>query len=256
MNLSKLESISVFFPAFNDESTIAQLVTNALSILPQIADDFEIIVVNDGSRDGTAKILRELTSSTEKVRAIDHGVNRGYGAALKTGFEAASNDLIFYTDGDGQYDVRDIVSLHKVLDDDVDVVNGYKTNRADALHRVIVGNLYSRMARLMFWLPVRDVDCDFRLIRRRSMEHISLESASGAICVELVRKLSAGGSRFKEVPVVHYPRLTGKSQFFTFRRIASSIIDLFGLWVKLILLRQPPLAEPEMKTQIASNERR
>ena len=144
MNICKSESISVFFPAFNDEATIAELVRNALAVLPQLTDDYEVIVVNDGSTDSTGVILDELAGTLSKFKVIHHLKNQGYGAALRTGFDTATKNLVFYTDGDGQYDVREILSLHPLLTAEIDVVNGYKKKRADKFHRVVIGKLYSR----------------------------------------------------------------------------------------------------------------
>ena len=239
MNIRKNESISVFFPAFNDEATIAALVKNALEVLPQLTDDFEVIVVNDGSTDSTRLILNELASTFPNFKVVHHSKNRGYGAALRTGFETATKNLVFYTDGDGQYDVREILALYPLLTEKIDVVNGYKKKRADKFHRIIIGKLYSRTARLLFNLPIRDVDCDFRLIRRKKIKKAGLEFSSGVICVELVRKLAAGDCAFAEVPVNHYPRQHGQSQFFTFRRITRTGFDFFSLWLKLFVIKSP-----------------
>lgn len=233
----KKQSISVFFPAYNDEGAIVSLVENALTILPQLTDDFEVIVVNDGSTDSTPEVLDGLARTTPYLKVIHHEKNQGYGAALRTGFLNASKDLVFYTDGDGQYDVKELKALHPLMTDGVDVVNGYKIKRADKLYRTVVGGIYCRLARLLFRLPIRDVDCDFRLMRREIVQSLNLKASSGVICVELVRKLSAAGCTFAEVPVNHYPRLHGRSQFFTFNRIARTGYDFFRLWVKLVLLR-------------------
>lgn len=233
---AKRASISVFFPAYNDANTIGKLVTDALDVLPQLTDDYEVIVVNDGSTDDTSKVLASLAAQhAQRVRVIEHEKNRGYGAALRSGFEAARKDLIFYTDGDGQYDVRELASLHPLLTESVDIVNGYKLKRADNIQRKLVGNSYKRLARLLFRLPIRDVDCDFRLLRRSALEKVQLSSASGSICVELIYKLKRAGCNFAETPVQHYPRLHGQSQFFTFGRVARTLRDFFRLWLKLVV---------------------
>lgn len=233
---SRRASISVFFPAYNDEGAIAEMVNKALALLPQLADDFEVIVVNDGSSDGTATILDELAKRHASVRIIHHARNRGYGGALLTGFTAATKDLVFYTDGDGQYDVNELAALFPLMQEGVDVVNGYKIKRSDSKRRVVLGGLYKFLARLLFRLPIRDVDCDFRLMRRSAIQGISLVSTSGVVCTEMVYKLHRSGCRFTETPVNHYPRLHGQSQFFTVRRVGKTAFDFLALWLKLVLL--------------------
>jgi glycosyltransferase involved in cell wall biosynthesis len=227
------ESISVFFPAYNDEATIAGLVGDALAVLPGLTDDFEVIVVDDGSTDRTAEVLEGLTGGDPRVRVLRHASNRGYGGALRTGFANATKELIFYTDGDGQYDARELAVLRPLLAEGVDIVNGYKIKRADPRRRKALGAAYNRLAHLLFSIPIRDVDCDFRLIRRRVVERVELVSSSGSICVELVHKLHRAGCVFAEVPVHHYPRAHGRSQFFTLRRVGRTALDLLSLWLRV-----------------------
>jgi len=231
-------SLSVFFPAYNDARTIGKLVADALAVMPALADDYEIIVVNDGSTDETAAVLDELARDDAHVRVVHHERNLGYGAALRSGFSHARKELVFYTDGDGQYDVRELARLRPLLTSGVDVVNGFKIKRADNIRRKLIGGLYNRLARLLFRLPVRDVDCDFRLLRRSAVAGVTLTASSGAICVELVRKLHAAGCRFTEVPVSHYPRAHSRSQFFTPRRVARTAWDFWALWLRLVAMRR------------------
>jgi glycosyltransferase involved in cell wall biosynthesis len=232
------ESISVFFPAYNDEATIGPLVETALAILPTLTDDYEVIVVDDGSTDATAAVLDELARTRPLVRVVRHAANRGYGGALRTGFASAGKDLIFYTDGDAQYDVRELATLRPLLTDAVDIVNGFKIKRADEGRRKLLGAFYNRLAHLLFGIPIRDVDCDFRLLRRQALERIELFSSSGSICVELVYKLHRAGCVFAETPVHHYPRLHGRSQFFTPRRVARTARDFLSLWWRLVVRRR------------------
>ncbi len=227
------EGISVFFPAFNDEGSIGGLVADALAVLPALAEDYEVIVVNDGSSDGTAALLDELARREPRLRVVHHEANRGYGGALRTGFKSATKELVFYTDGDGQYDVRELARLRPLLTAGVDIVNGYKIQRADVWRRKAIGAVYNRLAHLLFNIPIRDVDCDFRLLRRRAVEGVELLSSSGSICVELVHKLNRAGCVFVEAPVHHYPRAHGRSQFFTLRRVGRTALDLLSLWLRL-----------------------
>ena len=243
------ESISAFFPAYNDAWTIPSLVITTDRLLRGLADDYEIIVVDDGSPDHVEEVLADLQAHYPRLRVVTHLRNRGYGGALRSGFAHAHKDLVFYTDGDAQYDPRELVRLLAQLGDGVDVVNGYKLGRSDALHRRVVGRLYQWAIRLAFGLPIRDVDCDFRLFRRQALDAIELESDSGVITVEMVAKIHQAGFRFAEVPVHHYPRAAGSSQFFRFRRVARTLVDLTRLWWRLVAL-------PRWPTGLAARARR
>jgi glycosyltransferase involved in cell wall biosynthesis len=227
-------SISIFFPAFNDEGTIAGLVRNALEVLPALTSDYQVLVIDDGSTDRTATIIDELAATNPHVRAVHHDRNRGYGGALQTGFRESEKELVFYTDGDGQYDVRELTRLLPLMTEGVTVVNGYKAQRADGLARRIMGGAYNRLAHVLFNLPVRDVDCDFRLIRRSALQELGDLSRSGAVCVELIHSLQARGAVFAEVEVDHYPRLHGRSQFLTPARVTRTLYDFCLLWFKLV----------------------
>jgi len=234
----KRNSISAFFPAYNDAGSIGTIIRRIAQILPAVADDYEVIVVNDGSRDGTAELLNGLARELPFLKVIHHASNRGYGAALITGFSACTKDLIFYTDGDGQYDVGELPRLINALSDDIDMVNGYKISRSDPLHRVVLGKIYQRLIRFLFRLKVRDVDCDFRLFRRSLFNRVELTCDSGVICVELVKKFQASGCRMAEVPVHHYCRSSGSSQFFRPKHLARVLIQLFSAWWNLIVRRR------------------
>jgi glycosyltransferase involved in cell wall biosynthesis len=242
-------SISAFFPAYNDERSIGDIIHEVAVLLPTLTDDYEIVVVNDGSADGTGQLLDHLAHEYPFLKVIHHGINRGYGAALITGFSNCSKDLIFYTDGDGQYDVAELSLLWHAFGKGIDIVNGYKIGRSDPKHRIIVGFLYQRLMRLLFRLCVRDVDCDFRLFRRSLLRWVLLTCDSGMICVEMMRKFQDLGCRFVEVPVHHYPRAHGSSQFFTVRHLSRVLVQLFSTWWKLVAcrgrLRHPAL--PELK---------
>jgi glycosyltransferase involved in cell wall biosynthesis len=228
-------SISAFFPCYNDAQTIADLVLRADEELRRLTEDYEIIVVNDGSRDESAAVLQSLLTRVERLRIVTHDKNRGYGAALRSGFANASKDLVFYTDGDGQYDVSEMPILLMLLTSDTHFVNGMKMARQDPSYRVHIGNVHRFFTRWMFWLPITDVDCDFRLIRRTILDKITLHSNSGSICVELVKQSQRAGARFREVSVHHYARRSGVSEFFTPRRILHTYADLAWMWVELIV---------------------
>jgi glycosyltransferase involved in cell wall biosynthesis len=230
--------ISVFFPALNDGGTIGSMVLMAIKTLKEITHDYEVIVVNDGSTDYTPEVLRELEQDHVNIRVIHHPSNQGYGAALIHGFAICTKEFVFYTDGDGQYDVRELRDLFAAMRPEIDWVNGYKISRSDPIHRIILGKIYHWIAKLAFGLRVRDVDCDFRLIRRRVFEKVQLHSTSGVICVEMVKKFQDAGFLFAEVPVHHYFRAYGKSQFFNFRRIFRIGFQLIALWFELVIRKK------------------
>jgi glycosyltransferase involved in cell wall biosynthesis len=242
VKLASPVTISVFFPAYNDAGTIASLVIGAAQTLAEVAADYEIIVVDDASQDETPRVLEELKRFyPDRVRVIRHPKNRGYGGALQTGIAAARHDWIFYTDGDAQYNVRELELLAARIGPGVDVVNGYKIARSDPLYRKLIGILYNAFVKTAFQLRIRDVDCDFRLMRRSLVGELDLRSTSGTICVEMVKKLQDAGCRFDEVPVHHYHRSLGRSQFFRPRWLAKTLVDLLRLWPELMLTsRQRP----------------
>jgi len=231
-------SLSVFFPAYNDSGTIASMVIRADAAASALTSDYEVIVVDDGSEDATADIADELARKYAHVRVIHHPKNRGYGGAIQTGVRSATKELIFYTDGDAQYDPAELALLWEQMADGVDIVNGYKISRSDPLHRIVIGRLYHHIVSLLFGLSVRDVDCDFRLMRRSIFERIDLEKTSGVICLEMMKKIEDAGFRIVEVPVHHYHRAFGKSQFFNFRRIAKTGVDVLRLWYELVIRRR------------------
>jgi glycosyltransferase involved in cell wall biosynthesis len=234
----KPAGLSVFFPAYNDSGTIASMVIRAVQAASDLTSDYEVIVVNDGSADATPQIVDELARTYPRVRAVHHPKNRGYGGALQTGFRSATKEFIFYTDGDAQYDPAELGDLWAQMRPGADLVNGYKISRSDPLHRIVIGRLYHHIVSLMFGLTVRDVDCDFRLMRRSIFEKIDLEKTSGVICLEMMKKIEDAGFRIVEVPVHHYHRAFGKSQFFNFRRIAKTAVDVLRLWYELVIRRQ------------------
>jgi glycosyltransferase involved in cell wall biosynthesis len=239
MSTEPTPSLSVFFPAYNDSGTIASLVISAVKTAAALTPDYEVLVINDGSQDDTPRILDELARVYPgHVRVVHHAKNRGYGGALRSGFEHASKDLVFYTDGDAQYDPAEMTVLWHRLAADVDWVNGWKISRSDPVHRIVIGRMYHHAVKLLFGLTVRDVDCDFRLMRRRIFDVVRLEKNSGVICLEMMKKFQDAGFRVAEVGVHHYHRAYGKSQFFNFGRIGRTGIDVLKLWWGLVVRRE------------------
>src|SRR3989338_9522855 len=234
MRPNKRLGITVFFPCFNDEHSIGKLVCSSDLILSDISPDYELIVIDDGSTDNSRAVLERTAKKIKHLKLIFHGKNRGYGGVLKSGFETATKELVFYTDGDGQYDVGELPLMVELMTDDVDFINGIKMERKDYVYRIIVGNLYNFLVRWVFVLPIFDVDCDFRLIRRSLLKKISLSSSSGAVCVELVKGAQLNGGRFRQISVHHYERAHGTSQFFKPFRILHTFWELLVLRLRLV----------------------
>jgi glycosyltransferase involved in cell wall biosynthesis len=209
---ARVARLSYFFPAHNEEANLAGLVAEALETLPGLAETFEIVIVNDGSKDATGRIADELTAaSPDVVRAVHHPTNLGYGAALRSGFQAARFEHVAFTDGDRQFQVVDIGRLIDRLaeGDAPDAVVGFRIKRADPLVRTVYARLYRLANRIFFGLRVRDVDCACKLFRREALEGIAVESGGAFFSAELLIKLQAAGRSVAEVGVPHYPRTAG-----------------------------------------------
>ncbi len=208
----RVARLSYFFPAHNEEANLAGLVEEALATLPTLADTFEIIAVDDGSRDGTPGIADELAAQHPGiVRAVHHPTNLGYGAALRSGFGAARYDLVAFTDGDRQFKVADLGRLLERLAaaDQPDVVAGYRIKRADPLIRTLYAKAYRLANRIFFGLRIGDVDCACKVFRREALEGLRVESGGAFFSAELLIKLQAAGRTVVEVGVPHYPRTAG-----------------------------------------------
>jgi len=233
-------SVSAFFPCYNDGEVIETIIRRVDATLERIVDTFEIIVVDDGSVDDSLSTLRRLEHELPRLRVVAHEVNRGYGAALISGFAVARHDWIFYTDGDGQYDPAQVSDLVDAVEASTDIVQGWKRKRSDSWYRTLIGRTYHHLVVMLFRLDVRDTDCDFRLVRRTLLAEARLESTSGVICVEMMRKLHEAGAHFVEVPVDHYPRRYGRSQFFRVPQIARAARGLAALWIRLMIRHDNP----------------
>ncbi|MFN8535472.1 MAG: glycosyltransferase family 2 protein [Dehalococcoidia bacterium] len=256
--------ISAFFPCFNDAGTIASMVIEALVVLRELADEYEVIVIENGSLDYAWDVLDELErlygesgvdpQDRGRVRIIRFGEPLGYGGALRAGFAACRYDLVFYTDGDGQYDVRELRTLVEAWDREervgrpVDVVMGNKLMRRDPIHRRFISWSYHHAMAFVFRLKIHDVDCDFRLMRRSIFDRVKLTQNSGVIALEMMTKIQYAGFRTVEVPVNHYHRAYGVSQFFNLANLLKVFGGLGRLWWWLRIQNAPgtpaPLPQP------------
>ncbi len=203
------KSISLFLPCYNEEANIEKAVLSAQEFLKEIASDYEIIVVNDGSKDRTGEIADKLAGRFSNIKAIHHPTNLGYGSALTSGFRNASKDLVFFMDGDNQFDIRELKNLLPFLDK-FDAVVGYRIKRKDPLHRKVNAWLFNRLANILFGLGIRDIDCGFKLFKRRAIKDMGLTSRGALISTELLVKIKRRGFKIKEAGVQHYPRVFGK----------------------------------------------
>jgi len=235
--------LSIFFPCYNDAGTIASMVSLADVTASALTADYEVIVVDDGSSDHSRKILKALEPKFPHLRLVFHEQNRGYGGALRSGFDSAGGEWVFYTDGDYQYDVDDLRLLWEKRAPEVDMVNGFKVKRHDPFYRVWIGLIYQYFIQMAFGLKIKDVDCDFRLIRQSALDKFALTEDTGCICVELVKKLQETGARFEQVGVKHMFRAYGHSQFFNVPRIFRTLARLWRLWVKLVIKKNLDLIE-------------
>jgi len=241
---TRVPRLSYFFPAHNEEANLAGLVQEALDSLPAIAETFEIIAVNDGSRDQTQVIADELTAANPGiVRAVHHPTNLGYGAALRSGFGAARYELVAFTDGDRQFRVEDVGRLTQRLAgvDTPDVVVGYRIRRADPLVRTLYARAYRLANRLFYGLRVTDVDCACKLFRREALDGIRVESEGAFFSAELLIKLRAAGRSVVEVGVPHYPRLAGSPTGAKPQVILRAIRDFWRLRIAMSRGRESAL---------------
>jgi glycosyltransferase involved in cell wall biosynthesis len=207
---ARVPALSYFFPAHNEEANLRGLVEEALGTLPSLAETFEVVIVDDGSRDATPRIADELAAADPRVRAVHHPRNLGYGAALRTGFGAARHDLIAFTDGDRQFRVADIGRLTaRFAEGGADAVVGFRIKRADPIIRTLYAKAYRLANRIFFGLRVTDVDCACKLLRRDALRGINVESGGAFFSAELLIKLRASGRSVVEVGVPHYPRTAG-----------------------------------------------
>lgn len=234
--MKKLSSLSVFFPVYNEEENLPHLLEQAERHIPQFADEYELIVVNDGSVDNTRQIAQDLAERNPHIRVVSHPNNLGYGAALRTGFSEAKHDWIFFTDGDLQFDLAELESFLPFTDEYPAII-GYRTTRAEGFARARNAYLFKLFVNLLFRVHVRDIDCAFKLFNREVVAPLKLESSGAFISSELLYKLKKNHVKIKELPVTHYPRLRGNPTGANFKVVVKAGIEAISLYLSIKLKR-------------------
>lgn len=224
----RLPSLSIFFPCFNEKETIRSLTEKCLAVASQVTDDFEIILVDDGSTDGTSAMADRLASEQGCVRVVHHPQNRGYGAALQSGFRAATKEYVFYTDGDGQFDVNEIPLLLPLIDR-YDIVSAYRLKRQEGFIRKLNASCWATLVNLLFHLDLKDIDCAFKLYKRDIFDHITMSSTGALIDTEILARAKRKGYTITQIGVHHYPRIAGKATGANIKVILRAFRELFKL---------------------------
>ena len=231
-------SLSLVLPAYNEAENIEEVVRDALAVLPRFSDDYEIIVVDDGSRDGTAGIVARLAAESDRVRLLRHERNRGYGAALTSGFRATSGAFVMFMDADRQFDIRDLRLLAPFAGE-YDIVAGFRMERSDPIHRRIFAELFNVAVRVLFGVHLRDIDCAFKLFRGDLLRGMPLTAPGALINTEIQAKARRQGATLEQVGVHHYPRVAGEASGGSPRVIARALGETLGLWWRMRRYRPP-----------------
>ena len=225
-------SISVFFPCYNEQKNIGRIVEKAFSILEELNIDFEIIIVDDGSNDNTGRIADDIAGRDRRIKVVHHQSNLGYGAALQSGFRAATKELVFYTDGDGQFDINEMPPLLPLMEQ-YDIVSCYRLNRRDPLIRKINGWCWTKLVCLLFGLKIRDIDCAFKLYKREIFDNIMLSSRGALIDTEILARAARKNYRITQMGVHHFPRTAGSQTGADIRVILRAFKELFLLYGRI-----------------------
>jgi len=224
--------ISVFFPCYNEQENVGSTIEKALVVLGKIGRDFEVVIVDDGSSDDTGRIADELAGGDDRIKVVHHSKNLGYGAALQSGFAAATKELVFYTDGDGQFDINELPPLLPLMEK-YDIVSCYRLDRQDSLIRKINGWCWTKLVCLLFGLKIRDIDCAFKLYKRKIFEGLHLSSTGALIDTEVLARASRKGYQITQKGVHHYPRTAGFQTGANLRVILRAFRELFTLYNRI-----------------------
>ena len=225
-------SISVFFPCYNEQDNVESTTKQAISVLESLGADYEVIIVNDGSSDNTGQVAQRLASENDRVKVVNHSTNLGYGAALQSGFRAATKELVFYTDGDGQFDINELPPLLP-LTEQFDIVSCYRLNREDNFTRKINAWCWTKLVCLLFKMKLRDIDCAFKLFKREIFDNIEMSSSGALIDTEILAKAIGKGYTITQKGVHHYPRTAGSQTGADIKVIFRAFKELFQLYGRI-----------------------
>lgn len=224
--------LSLVLPAHNEEANIEAVVNRGLEVLPDVVSAFEIVVVNDGSRDNTGEIIDRMAANDDRVKAVHHAVNRGYGSALTSGFTASTGDLLMFMDADRQFDIADITALMPYVDS-YDIVAGYRIERRDPVYRKLYGKLFGLVAWILFGVHMRDVDCAFKIYNGDLLRSLDLTAPGALINTEMLARSRRRGATVTQVGVQHYPRLAGESSGGSPKVVFRAMGETIRLWFTL-----------------------
>ena len=234
-----MTGISIFFPMYNELGTVERMVNESLTVLRALADDYELLIVDDASSDGSAQAAADLAHRYPCVRVVHHPHNRGYGAALRTGFQNAGKELVFYTDCDEPVDLWEIKRALALIGPQVDLVVGYRIERYDTLRRFVYSQVYNALCRLLFGIPVRDVNFSFKLVKREVLQRVNLRAGSVFIDGELLAEAVRYGYRIVEIPIEYFPRRNGASNFDSLRAAVYTLQEMLAYWWRSRVRRLP-----------------
>ncbi len=251
-----LPELSLVFPAFNEADNLPTLLESAVKIGEQLGVDFEIVIVDDGSLDQSARVLALWSARDPRIRSVHHATNLGYGAALRAGLRQARGELVFFSDADLQFDLREIAKLLEHTEE-VEIVAGFRAPRRDPWLRRVIARIWGELVRQVFDLPIRDIDCAFKVFRREVLDAIPIESIGAFVNTEILARAKAAGFRIKQIPVSHQPRRAGTQSGAHPRVILRALIEMSQLYSDLhprsarpqLSAEDPSVVQPELGAQ-------
>ncbi len=232
MNNGQVKSLSVFFPCYNEQENIERVAKSTVDLLESLGIDYEVILVDDGSKDNTGKIADKLAVENNRIKVVHHSPNKGYGAALQSGFKAATKEYVFYTDGDGQFDIKELPMLFKYTSQ-YDIVTGFRINRQDNIMRKLNALCWTTMVNFLFGMKIKDMDCAFKLYKRKIFDEITLKSTGALINTEIFARFNNKGYKVYQLGVHHYPRTAGTQTGANIKVILRAFKELFALYKQI-----------------------